>query len=67
MNKIHRPHYLRYFEAVNLLKSDPILQNTHKFYEMTREEQWYQSMAKLRRVYELDRNKWIHEHEPGNI
>ena len=36
-----------------MIKNDPIIKNSHKFYEMTREEMWIDHMKKLRRAYEL--------------
>jgi hypothetical protein len=36
-----------------MMKNDPVLQNSHKFYEMTKEEMWMDHMKKLRRAYEL--------------
>lgn len=36
-----------------MIKNDPILINSHKFYEMTKEEMWIDQMKKLRRAYEL--------------
>mmetsp|Transcript_18121 Transcript_18121/g.30956 ORF Transcript_18121/g.30956 Transcript_18121/m.30956 type:complete len:84 (+) Transcript_18121:40-291(+) len=34
----------RYKEAVEFTSSDPIMRNSHKFYEMTREELWVSGM-----------------------
>ena len=37
------------------IESDPILRNTEKWYDMTREEQWENLFIKARRFYETDK------------
>lgn len=49
------------------MDSDPILRNTHKFYDMGREEMWQTQMKKFRRAFELDKEKWFHQHECNKI
>jgi len=44
------------------MESDPVLRNTHKFYEMTVEEMWEHQMKKTRRAFELDKKKWFIDH-----
>jgi CMP-N-acetylneuraminic acid synthetase len=39
-----------------MITNDPVLKNSHKFYEMTREEMWIDHMKKLRRAYELQKD-----------
>ena len=41
---------------MNLIDNDPILRNTHKFYEMTREEAIEYNLKKMRRLYELKKD-----------
>ena len=46
------------------MESDPILNNTHKFYDMNKEEMWEHHMKKLKRAKELDtEGKWFDKHE----
>ena len=39
-----------------MMRDDPILQNSHKFYEMTKEEMWIDHMKKFRRAYEIQKD-----------
>ena len=39
--------------------NDPILRNSHEFYEMTREEQLHSHMKKLRRAFEIKKQDWF--------
>lgn len=41
------------------MEKDPILQNNEKFYEMTREEMMENQMRKIKRLYELNREKYF--------
>ena len=59
LDKLPRESFKRFKEIAELLESDPILRNSHTHYEKTREEMWYTSMQKFRRVYEIDRKKWF--------
>jgi len=47
------------------MESDPILKNSHKYYDMTREEQMLDSMKKIRRGYELQGVKFFFKTSPG--
>lgn len=40
------------------MESDPILLNTEKWYDMTREEQLELGFQRARRVYELNKEKY---------
>lgn len=53
------PDHLAAKEAEEFIKSDPILMNSHKWYEMTREEQWIDHMKKFRRAWELAKQKYF--------
>ena len=44
--------------------NDPVLKNTHKYYEMTKEERWIDHMKKLRRAWELKKNEWFINYNP---
>lgn len=48
------------------LMSDPVLRNSHKFYDMTREEMWMDHIKKTRRAYELAKDKYFVNHVTGN-
>lgn len=41
------------------ISNDPIMRNTHHFYEMSREEQMHTNMRKLARAYELKKKEWF--------
>ena len=45
------------------MESDPVLRSHHSFYDMTREEQLTSLLAKARRVYEIDKEKYYHNYE----
>ena len=38
---LHYKHSTRQQEAIDFCQNDPIMQNTHEFYNMTREDQFY--------------------------
>lgn len=44
--------------------ADPILRNTHKYYDMTREEQMVNGFQKVKRAYELDKKQYFHDIKP---
>ena len=48
-----------YKEIVATMESDPILKNSHKYYDMTREEQMVDSMKKAKRGFELKGPKFF--------
>ena len=64
---LNKEHYQRCADAMKFMESDPILRNTHKFYEMTIEEMWEHQMKKCRRAFELDREKWFYKHKCNQI
>ena len=41
------------------MENDPVLRNSHHYYEMSREEQMHTNMVKLRRAYELKKDEWF--------
>ena len=64
------------FDAANLQRAkdsaafvsgDPILRNTHKFYDMTREEMWEHQMVKYNRAFSLGKEKWFVKHECNDV
>lgn len=59
-----KDHIGRYFESVDFI-SHPRLRNSHDYYEMTTEEKWYCGQKKTRAAFELDREKWFHNHDPN--
>ncbi len=64
-NLVH-PQYQKTIErSGDFISSDPILQNSHKFYDMTREEQWLDHIKKFRRAFELDKNRFVNIDEPN--
>lgn len=52
-NCMDKVHTQRYRDAIEFMESDPLLKNTHKFYQMSRKEAWDYQIKKLRRAYEL--------------
>ena len=61
---LNQDYSQRLWDALAFMESDPILKNTHKFYEMTKEEMWEHHMQKLKRARELDTDgKWFQKHE----
>jgi hypothetical protein len=57
----------RFYESINFHINDPVLKNTHKYYELTREEIFQRETMKLKRAYEIGKEKWFLQHEPGQI
>lgn len=49
------------------MESDPVLCNTEKWYDMTREEQLELGFQRARRVYELNKSKYYHNYEVSYI
>lgn len=49
------------------MESDPILVNTHKWYDMTREEQLELNFQRARRIYELNKEKYYHNYNVDYI
>lgn len=41
------------------MANDPVLRNSHHFYEMSREEQMHTNMVKLRRAFDLRKKDWF--------
>jgi hypothetical protein len=41
---LNQEYILRFKDALSFMESDPILENTHKFYDMTKEEMWTHHM-----------------------
>ena len=44
---------------MDFMINDPVLRNTHKFYDMTRAEQVQEQMRKFRRAYEIAKDKYF--------
>ncbi len=53
-----------YIRNVKFIESDPILRNSEKFYDMTREEQMEVLFKKIRRSFELDRKTYYQDMGP---
>jgi len=53
------PSYERIDEAVEFMESTPELINSHKFYDMTRQEQQIDLMRKANVAYKLGKDKWF--------
>ena len=49
-------------DAVSFMESDPGLLNSHKFLEMTRQEQMKDLMRKANLSYKLGKKKWFTDH-----
>lgn len=57
-----------YKEMSQIMADDPIMRNSHHFYEMTREEKMSTHMQKMHRAYQLYKKEWfvdISEQQPG--
>ena len=52
-------------EQMNVISSDPILRNSHTFYDMTREEMWIDHMRKFNRAWQLRKEQWFTKFNPG--
>ena len=59
--------FKRLGEAADFVSGDPVLRNTHKFYDMTKEEMWEHHMAKYNRAFSLDKEKWFKKHECNDV
>ena len=57
----------RWFESAKFIGENPELQNTHKYYEMSTEEKFYESMRKTNVAYKLDKEKWFTNHHPNTV
>ena len=66
-NLILTKKHVDYFKrSIEIMESDPILKNTHKYYDMTREEQMVLGMQKVKRGVQLHGFKFFQEDEmPG--
>lgn len=53
----------QYYEVDRVMANDPVLRNTHHFYEMTREEQMHTNMKKLGRAFQLKKKEWFQDME----
>jgi hypothetical protein len=42
-----------------IIENDPIMRNSHHWYEMSRGEQMHTNMRKLARAYELKKKEWF--------
>ena len=61
---LNKEYTQRFRDALAFMESDPVLMNSHKFYEMTKDEMWLHHMQKLKRAKELDTDgKWFEKHE----
>lgn len=49
------------------MENDPILRNSEKWYDMTREEQWETLFKKAKRIYEIDRVRFYHKYKVAYI
>ena len=52
-------YYQGMIERVKDLENDPIMKNTHDFYDMTREETMVDQCKRVRRAFEKDRKKYF--------
>jgi len=52
-------NYDKYNDFITTMENDPILCSSHKFYEMTREEMMISQSQKLRRLWDLDKEKYF--------
>lgn len=43
------------------------MKNSHKFYEMTREEMWIDHMKKAKQAWKLGKEKWFLNHDPSDL
>ena len=59
--------YDDYKENMTLGESDPVLRNTHEWYDMTREEKQDTLIRKVRRAWELRKEKFFTNYSPDYI
>lgn len=52
-------------EIQKVIENDPLLRNTHKYYEMSTEEMQTFQMKRLRRAYEIKKDEWFVNHDPS--
>ena len=60
-------HWDKKKKFVQVMTADPILKNSHKFYEMTSEEHQVSQMKKLRRAFELMKDEWFVNQSPSTM
>ena len=60
-----KKHVDYYKKTIKMMESDPILMNSHKYYDMTRQEQMVNSMEKIKRGYQLYGTKYFFDEKPG--
>ena len=64
-NVVDKEHTAIREEHMEFLCSDPILCNSHKFYDSTREEMWADHMKKFARAWELRKHKYFVNQKAG--
>lgn len=61
---LHGKENYDYFQqTVKEFEADPILMNSHKFYEMTREEMQEDLMKKIKRTYEINKSRYFNNYK----
>lgn len=63
----HQPTVQRAKEVYAFMESDPRLHNSHKFYDMTRQEMMTEGLRKANVAYQLGKQKWFLDHDPKEI
>ena len=60
-----RPSHIdRYMESCDFMDEHKELNQTHKFYDMTRQEQMKDMMMRANAAYKYGKEKWFVNHEP---
>jgi hypothetical protein len=59
VNIMDKKNYFASMKDLKAIIKDPVLCNSHKFYEMTREEMWIDHMKKFRRAWDTKKNEWF--------
>lgn len=57
-------YYKEQKEIAKIVHNDPILKNTHEFYDMTREEQQVHVLKRTKRAFELNKKLFFHNITP---
>lgn len=56
--------YKQFQDWISDMESDPILKNSHHYYELSKEEGYKHQLQKMRRLFELNRTKYFLEAKP---
>lgn len=62
-----QPTLQRIRDCYAFMESDPRLHNSHKFYDMTRQEMMTEGLRKANVAYQLGKQKWWLDHDPKEV